>query len=287
MLASRTLIIGDPSDPWTSRLIDQSPRPRLILDTAAGLPDRWPDLARTATAVVVHTPTFDTRLAATLRLLRRDLTPGIPFVLCQHPLNRYAQIEPHVALFSDVLTEATALEVLGRHLDPTRARCPASVPVLVVSNLNELGLWLAAAVRAAGFEPRLVRDWHSAGAEPIAVWDFPVLDGIGDARLRREGRRRAVVVVANFLDRSLVERLRSVGARACLDLPCDGDDLSHVLHRLASALPARRTHYLDPPSPTPSGPHNAGRLRHRDPQARFAWDGGRDEPAGHAIRPPG
>lgn len=287
MPATRTLIIGDPSDPWTERLIAQTSRPRLILDTAAGLPDRWPDLARSSAAVVVHTPTFDTRLAATLRLLRRELSPGVPFVLCQHPLNRYAQIEPHVALFSDVLTEAAAIEVLGRHLDPTPPGSPASVPVLVVSNLNELGLWLAAAVRAAGFVPRLVRDWHAAGAEPIAVWDVPVLDNVGDARLRREARRRAVAIVANFLDRPLVDRLRALGVRACLDLPCDAGDLAHVLHRLAAALPAQRTHFLDPPGPTPSAPHVAGRLRPHDPQARFAWDGGWEEPTAQAVRPPG
>ncbi|GIW87239.1 MAG: hypothetical protein KatS3mg108_1563 [Isosphaeraceae bacterium] len=265
MTTIRSLIVGDPSDPWTQRLVAQTPRPRLILDASADLPDRWPDLSRSASAVLVHVAHWDTRLAAMLRLLRRELPPPTPWVLCQHPLNRYPQVEPYAPLFSSILSEATARAVLARHLTtPNPVEAAPSIPVAVVSNLTELGLWLAAAVQAAGFEPRLVRDWHAAAAEPIAVWDLPHLDPGWEPRLQREARRRAVLVVAHFLDRPLVDRLERLGARAALDLPCDADDLAFLLHDLAAPLAGRSTLYLDPPSLTPPRPHVPSRLRRHD-----------------------
>jgi hypothetical protein len=269
-----SLVVGDPGDPWTARLIERTPRPRLIVDPAPAAFEAWPEAACNAGRVVVHAAALDVRLTLALRSLRRETPPDVPFLLVQHPLNRYAQVEPLVGLFTDVLTEATALEVLDGRLAPGPVPSGPAAEVAIVSNLSELGYWLHAACRAAGFEPRLARRWADVGSEPIAVWDLPVPDGGWEDRLRREARRRAVIVLGGFLDRPLVERLDALGAAACLDLPCSADDLAHVLNRLAIGLPRRRTHYLDSPAPTPPAPASRRRrAAHLDPQARFRWDG--------------
>jgi len=51
--------------------------------------------------------------------------------------------------------------------------------------------------------------------------------------MSRRARTAAVVALLGFADRVIVAQAREAGASACLDWPCDLDDLTHVLDRAA------------------------------------------------------
>lgn len=101
----------------------------------------------------------------------------------------------------------------------------------------------------AGYAPRRERDNPLLGPEPWVVWDVPVLDPDWSTRLAMAAQRRGVIAMLGLADRETVATARAAGAIACLDLPCDPDDLIFVLDRLTTS---RRS---TPPRRDPSHPH--------------------------------
>ncbi|HWE38312.1 MAG TPA: hypothetical protein VG406_17200, partial [Isosphaeraceae bacterium] len=79
-------------------------------------------------------------------------------------------------------------------------------------------------------------------------WDVPVLDPRWPERMARRARTASVVALLAFADRETVATARRAGAAACLEWPCELDDLAHVLDRIAAGPRADAGHAL-PPAP--------------------------------------
>lgn len=278
MSADWTVIIGEECDPWTRRLVVQAPAPRLLIDCSQGLPEEWPRVVDGARAVVIHRAVLDRDNHARLQQLRRVLRPGTKLICCAQPLTRFHQLEPYVELYDVILPETTAVESLACHL--TGVRCPTDATraaVAVVSSLPDVGAMVSEVCQKGGYSTRLVRDWSERIHERVAVWDVPLLEEGWEQTLRFESHRRAVVALAGFLDRALVDRMKSLGAAACLDLPCAVDDLLYVLDRVSGGVLAQGAYFGDTATLTPPGPHAARRrgLRRRrtlPTQRGGSWD---------------
>jgi ActR/RegA family two-component response regulator len=61
----------------------------------------------------------------------------------------------------------------------------------------------------------------------------------------------SVIALLGFADRGSVTQAREAGAVACLDWPCDVDDLVYVLDRTAASVEATQG---DPAHPVPPSP---------------------------------
>ena len=98
----------------------------------------------------------------------RSASDSPSLILCVGPYTRYEELERYSGLVDLVLSEATAAEVLPRHvsrlLDGRPSRSPRSEPstitmrVLVASTNGELGRVVAEACTAAGFRAEEVED---------------------------------------------------------------------------------------------------------------------------------
>ncbi len=79
----------------------------------------------------------------------------------------------------------------------------------------------------------------SASARVLTIWEVPVLEAAWAQRLEWRARRTGpVIALAGFADRSVVARARGAGAVACLELPCDLDDLVDAVDRAVDSDPA-------------------------------------------------
>lgn len=228
--------VGDLADPWVAGLADALPPPTGRLDCPGPLPECWPAAARQAPLWVVHRSSLEPGDAERLRNARRE---GLldRLILCLGSHTRYHQLQRWNGLASVVLGEATAPEVIGRHLAGEAAE-PAedasTRPVLVVSGNRGLREVLADACAEAGHPVIARRDWSDAPPCPVAVWDAPVLEPGWTDRLAIEAANRAIIALLGFADRRTVAAARRAGAAACLELPCDPADLAHVLRRVAT-----------------------------------------------------
>ena len=244
---------GDLADSWVVAIAGALPRTTLRLDCPDDLPETWPINRPTPEVLVLHrsvlNPT-DAQRVARLKA-RADRTPRV--VLCVGPHVRAAEVERWARLADVVLPEATASEVVLRHAlradRPARVNGRGGPRVVVVSSDFELRTTLAEVARLGGFEaePRV---------EPVdlppgvaVAWDVPVLEPGWPATLSGLTRSGPVVALMGFADRANVTLARDHGASACLDLPCDLDDLLTTLGRVTASR-------LDPPHdvpPTPKG----------------------------------
>jgi hypothetical protein len=198
-------------------------------------------------------------------------------LLCTGLLPRYHQMQRWLPLVDRIVPETVAPDLLVRWLRPDRPALGLDAPprcarptLAVVSRIHELGQMLAEIVRGAGYPVRVGREWPDVPSGSTALWDVPTLDPDWEQELARESQTRRVVAMAPFLDRSLVNRLRSAGARAWLDLPCDPDDLVWLVDRALGRSTVARS----------DGPHAHPPARHASAPLQPA------PPAQAAIRDP-
>lgn len=258
-LGSSVLFVGDLSDPWVAELAGAIPGERTRL-AAIGeeLPKAWPELAGRDASLILHRPIPSRRDLERLRRLREGPAGPTLVVLCYGSHARYHQIEPWVPHVEATLPEATAAEVIGCHLDPGwfgRRLAPAEpIPVTVVSQNYELCLSLADISHRSGFPTRFARDWSEVSTGGLAVWDVPILDPTWENQLQEAARNHTVITLIGFADRETVTLARSLGAAACLDLPCGPEELVFALDRLAGRKGLCRSGVFDPPHPFPPAP---------------------------------
>lgn len=254
------LFAGDLSDPWVSEMASALPRGTFLLDCAGDLPEDWPREAFEAPVVALHRALLTHGDADRVRrLLDRDNGPP-RLILVVGPHARHHQIERWVPFADVVLPEAVASEVLARHarpqglwgrLDPDRAKAPR---ISIVSTNFELRTVLASALRRAGYRVFPTPDWAESGGDAPVIWDVPVLEPSWDARLAHVSAGRRLIALLGFADRASVSLARSRGASACLDLPCDPDDLVHVCDRLLLAPETSPSRPFSPPHSLPPAP---------------------------------
>jgi DNA-binding response OmpR family regulator len=170
---------------------------------------------------------------------------------------RYEELERYSGLVDLVLSEATAADVLPRHvsrlLDGRAGRPPRAegevIHVMVASASEELKATIAEACANAGYHveqaddhavgdrTRGCHDRASSGEPLLTIWDVPILDQWTD-RLERHARQTGpVLALMGFPDRAAVALAKSSGAIACLELPLNLDDLIDVIERFSRAEP--------------------------------------------------
>ena len=227
---------GDLDDPWVAAIADALPRGARRIPCAGDLPDAWPEGPGPRT-LVLHRPTLTASDADRLHGLRhRGPTPP-RVVLCLGPHARYHQWERWAPLVDVALPEATAPDVVARHLSGAEGRSrPAETRPLVaiVGGDFALRLTLGDACSEFGYPSEAFPDWPDAPRSVLSLWIAPVLEDGWPHALARAARSRPVIALLGFADRLTVAVARARGASACLDLPCDLADLLHVLDRLAA-----------------------------------------------------
>jgi hypothetical protein len=279
--------IGDLGDPWVAAIADALAACRTVhrVDHAGPLP-AWPfDGGAAPRAVVIHRHKLGPADASRLeewRSLNADRAPRL--FLCVSPYVRYEELERWSGLAELVIAEGTAADVLpgrlARRLDGQGRRpCPGTLPlrIEIAGGGDELCRALVDACVHAGYTARQVdeqeiggsprprpRDRSGSAAERVlTIWEVPVLEPGWPPRLQwRVHRTGPVIALAGFADRAIVTRARQAGAVACLELPCDIDDLIDVVDRTVSTTPADSWPIparVEPPHVLPARRRNARR----------------------------
>jgi hypothetical protein len=251
------LFAGDLDDPWVAAIASALPEAAIRVNCPDELPVDWPVSGRRVETIVLHRAFLtaaDAERIRRLKAINTETSAGAPrLILCFGPHVRYDDLQRWGTLVDVALPEATASEVLGRHVGGSTVRQSTARPpkVAVVSGLRDLRLVLTEAVIAAGYPAESARDWDDVAAIETAVWDVPVLEEHWPDTLSRETARRKVVTLMGFADRDNVTLARARGASACLDLPCDPADLAYVLDRISSRIMERLAEnaHSVPPAP--------------------------------------
>lgn len=234
--------IGDLDDPWVAGLAQSLPGCVHRLSCAGDLPAEWLTFPFADDVLVVHRAILTGHDREWLRRFREASTPPRRVVLCLGPYPRHAELERWLPLVDAVVPEATATDVLARyvsHRTAERVGLPRRQPLVsVLSSLFELRQTLAQSIAVAGYPIRPVADASSVLGPSLVVWDVPVLDSKWPSLLDRLIEGGPVIALFGFADRELVSSARAHGASACLELPISPGDLTYVLDRLVSTLPA-------------------------------------------------
>jgi hypothetical protein len=256
-------LIGDLDDPWILGIADRiaAGRPVDRVNCAGCLPDRPFGDANPPRAVVIHRHTLGPADAERLEQWRARAGSPVPeLILCISPYVRYAELERWARLVDLVVSEAVAAEILpgrlARRLDgSTRRRPPpgrTSCSIEVAAGDDGLRRVLVDACTQAGYTALAVDD-QEIGEGPrsstpdrrrparervLTIWEVPVLDADWARRLEwRSHRTGPVITLAGFADRAVVTRARDAAAVACLELPCELEDLIDVVDRVTSLVP--------------------------------------------------
>jgi hypothetical protein len=284
----RIWFVGDLGDPWVDAIPSSLPHARALfrLHCPGDLPERPFPRDQPPRLIVLHRHRLSVLDAQRLRTWRLPGGASVPpaAILCASPYLRFAELERASQLVDLVISEATAAEVLARHVarligQPARpiVRCddPALEIEVAGANLELLSTVVEACV-AAGYRAQVGADLetgepgrstltrHPIVRRVLTVWELPVLEAGWTKRLeRRSSRTGPVIVLAGFADRSIVALARASGAVACLDLPVDLDDLLDVVARIVRSHPRRSWPVpprLEPPHELPPPPRrNAAR----------------------------
>ncbi len=296
--------IGDLDDPWIAAMADAiaTGRPVHRLNCAGRLPERpFEEASPPPQTLVIHRHHLVEDDAARLVAWRaRERDARVRLVLCVSPYVRYAELERWSMLVDMVVSEAIAAEVLpgrlARWLDGSarvgnRPRAPIpSVRIEIAGGDGELGRALVDACRAAGYSAQEVDDAEigglpapagkrgraaSPGSRILTVWEVPVLEPGWPQRLEwRAARTGPVIALAGFADRDVVARARQAGAVACLELPCDIDDLVDAVDRAIAATPAESWPIpprVEPPHAFPPPRRKARAAQHGMAVAPSTW----------------
>ena len=228
---------GDLDDPWVAAIAEALPRAHRF-HRPGDLPESWAVDGRMPSTVIVHRAILTATDAQRVARLRSSWERPPRIVLCVGPHARHADVERWSRLVDVVIPEATAPETVARHAleGGWMPRSPGPrARVAVVSTNHPLRTTLAEACRSAGYPAEAAADWSEIPGGVAVAWDVPVLEPDWPARLAARARTSAVVALLGFADRSTVASAREHGASACLDLPCDLEDLIGVLDRLNPA----------------------------------------------------
>jgi hypothetical protein len=270
---------GDLSDPWVDSIADALPPSHGVsrIDCSSEPPSRPASADSLPRLIVMHRQRLVPSDAQWLQKWREPTgSPASPaLILCVGPYIRYEELERYSGLVDLVLSEATAAEVLPRHvarlLEGRQGRAPrpeSSVFRLLVASSNaELSRAVAEACAAAGYRAEQVED-QAVGAQfsirnesqvaaesVLTIWDVPVLEAWSERLERHALHVGPLIALLGFADRRAVSLARSNGAFACLELPLNLDDLVDAIDRFARAislepptLPARvePAHHLPP-----------------------------------------
>jgi CheY-like chemotaxis protein len=273
--------MGDLSDPWVVMIAGELARcTRIVQVHCPGeLSERPFDGDCPPRMIVIHRHRFTAVDAERLKNYRDAPADaaGPAIFLCISPFVRYEELERWSGLADLVISEATAAEILPRHVArlvqgqegrTTRADT-AGYRVEVAGSNHDLNRALVEACEAAGYralpigdaEPGIAARSRTSLASPaervLTIMDVPVLEPDWSERLERLARRNGpVIALIGFADRETVALAKARGAVACLELPYDVDDLIDVIDRTVHALSlqrwpmpgrAERPHRLPPP----------------------------------------
>ncbi len=125
-----------------------------------------------------------------------------------------------------------------------------SFRVEIACGTDELGDSLVQTCTDAGYRVEKVDDsgfgedlraWVSPVATTervLTIWEVPVLEPGWAERLgRRAVATGPIIGLMGFAERSTVTLAKANGACACLELPCDRDDLLEVIDRVTRSIP--------------------------------------------------
>jgi len=274
--------VADLSDPWAVSIAGSLCLPSTLVQVhcPGDLPDRLYEPDHLPRLVVLHRPRLTAGDAQRLRDYRSQAAEGaVPaIVLCVSPYVRYEELERWSSLADLVLSEATAADVLPRHVARlVQGRAVRTAPpatggfrIEVAGGNHDLCQALVEACTAGGCRAITVDDLDSAGGaaspkvpasknEPVlTIWDVPVLEPDWAERLERRSRSSGpVIALLGFADRTTVALAKTRGAIACLELPYNVDDLLDIIDRTARSLPAERWPMparVEPPHQLPPRP---------------------------------
>lgn len=246
----RDCFVGDMSDPWVAAIADALPDTVSRIQCEGDLAESMLFPPAPLRTLLLHRTRLTPHDGELLARLRGSRVPPPRVVLCAGPHIRYAELERWSALFDVLVPEATARETVARQFQvrDDSPRVLGSRPRVSIVSVNfELRHALSDACVAAGYQAVPFADWSDASPGGLAVWDVPLLDPSWPKSLSRRAKTSTVVALFGFPDRAIVSEARSHGASACLELPCDVDDLVNILDRLA-ATRAEGAHDV-PPAP--------------------------------------
>jgi hypothetical protein len=240
--------VGDLGDPWVVAIADRLPAAVRRRQCQDEMPESWAEDEPSPGLVVIHRPILTGLDVQRIGRLRGRGEPAMRTVLCVGPHARHDDLVRSARLFDAVLPEATAAETIRRHVEPGRARPGHRPTVGVVSGLHEVRGFLVDVCRGVGYRAEAAEDREDLAPRGIVVWDVPMLDPGWPERMARRSRSASVVALLGFADREAVTTARQAGASACLEWPCDLDDVAYVLDRISS-LPRAEPGHSTPPSP--------------------------------------
>jgi hypothetical protein len=241
--------VGDLTDPWVAAIADALPDAVARVQCAGDLSEARLAERLAARTLVLHRAFLTPQDADCLTRLRSNLVPAPRVVLCVGPHIRSVDLERWSPLYDVLVPEATARDTVWRHVQGHEGRrtMPGLRPkVSVVSTNFELRHTLCEACQTAGYAATPAADWSKASSGGMAIWDIPVLDPSWPRTLAQRTRTSVILGLLGFPDRATVSEARAAGASACLELPCDLDDLVCVLDRLATAR-GEPPHDVPPP----------------------------------------
>jgi hypothetical protein len=240
--------VGDLGDSWVVAIADRLAASFHRRGCAGELPEAWISEEPPPSLVVIHRPILTALDAQRIGRLRARGESACRVILCVGPHVRHDDLARWARLFDAVLPEATATDTIRRHVEPDRPRPAGRATVQVVSGLHDVRGVLVDACRALGYRAEDVDDREETSPRGVVVWDVPMLDPRWPERMARQSRSANVVALLGFADRETVKTAREAGALACLDWPCDLDDLAFVLDRIAAGPRVEGGHVL-PPAP--------------------------------------
>jgi hypothetical protein len=254
--------IGDLNDSWIAAIADAVAAHRLVhrIDCAGALPERpFAEVGRPR-ALVVHRHALGATDVERLEEWRaRASGPPSVLILVVSPYVRYESLDRWSKLVDVVVSEATAADVLpgrlARMIDGRgRRQPPDGTPVCQIELAggdDALCRALADACASAGYAARVVGENEVGGNPPprrrersrstgrtLTIWEVPVLEPDWPHRIEWRARQNGpVIALAGFADRAVVSRAKSAGAVACLELPCELDDLVDAVDRTVIESP--------------------------------------------------
>ena len=228
---------GDLSDPWVGSIADALPPSHGVLriDCSGEPPSHPGEGDSLPRLIVMHRQRLVPSDAKWLQKWREPTgSPASPaLILCVGPYIRYEELERYSGLVDLVLSEATAAEVLPRHvarlLEGRQGRAPRPESnlfrLLVASSNAELSRAVAEACAAAGYRVEQIEDQavgarlpirnesQAATEQVLTVWDVPVLEAWSERLERHALHVGPVIALLGFADRRAVSRQVQRGLR--------------------------------------------------------------------------
>ncbi|MBI1322251.1 hypothetical protein GC170_03555 [bacterium] len=240
------IFAGDLSDRLVANLlgaIDPESFSTFVIDWPEGerVPDALltiPGSSDTLSHVVIHRRSLSVAELSVLGQIRKAIEACDPkprFELIAGDLVRYADLQIASPLVDRIVPEAVSAEVYGAREHRVAPEVTAGAPVGILTTNRPLGETLLETCDAFGYRPAILSGWSDPAVprEALLIWDVPLLSDRWEVRLRDQSRLRPILTLLGLADRTIVERARSAGAVACLDLPFEFEDLRNSLSRHA------------------------------------------------------